>query len=135
MAENPMGYHIWELSADYRVWRMLERVGRRQQWDDKPVSTPGHWESRSGATEYARRNLRGKRIRVAACTWPDCAFEHLPDWIERRPEAEIEQVRCRKLNELRRRNSRRRERELRRRREFEAAVDRAVAERLAGLGR
>ena len=125
------GYHIWELSKDFRVWRMLERVGRRQQADDPPVSTPGHFLTRSGATEYGRRNLHGRTTQVRACDWPDCASQHLEVFLEQQPEEVLEAVKERKVEENRRSRQRRRVKDMKRKAEFEEAVEREVAVRLA----
>ena len=127
------GYHIWEQSKDFRLWRMLERVGRRQQADDPPVSTPGHFMTRSGATEYGRRNLRERTIQVRACTWPHCAAQHLAEFLELQPEEVVEAVRERKAEESRQSRQRRRVKDQKRRAEFEEAVERAVVARLASL--
>ena len=127
------GYHIWEQSKDFRVWRMLERVGRRQQADDPPVSTPGHFMTRSGATEYGRRNLRERTIQVRACSWPNCASQHLAEFLELQPEEVLEAVRERKAEENRLSRQRRRVKDIKRKAEFEEAVEREVTARLASL--
>ena len=127
------GYHIWEQSRDFRVWRMLERVGRRQQADDPPVSTPGHFLTRSGATEYGRRNLRGRTIQVRACSWPNCASQHLTEFLDLQPEEVVEAVKERKVEENRLSRQRRRVKDIKRKEEFEQAVEREVAARLASL--
>ena len=124
------GYHIWEKSKDFRVWRMLERVGRRQQADDPPVSTPGHFLTRSGATEYGRRNLRERTIQVRACAWPNCASQHLDEFLELQPEEVVEAVKERKVEENRLSRQRRRVKDVKRKAEFEEAVEREVAARL-----
>ena len=59
--------------------------------------------------------------------------ETLPGMVERRPLAELKQVRSRKAAELRRRNARHRIRDEERQRRFDEAVERDVAERLAAL--
>ena len=126
------GYHLWTLSNDFRVWRMLDTVGRRQQTDDTPIQGPAHFLTRSGATEYVRRNLRGRGIQVRACTRPNCAFQHNGTWLAERTPEEIEAVRARKLAERKNADARRKLRDEDRAARFAEAGEAAVTARLKG---
>ena len=133
MPSGDHGYHIWELSRDFRVWRMLDRINRRETWDDPGISTPGHFLTRSAATEYVRRNLKDRNTTVRACAWPACAFVHLSEFLEGRPPYELADVAERKRGEARAADARRRKRDAKRQADFARAVAAEVERRLAAV--
>ena len=132
MSENT-GYHIWKLSGDKRTWTMLESVPRHLPGDDMAFPSEGHFLGRSGATEYVRRNLKGRTVMVKQCTWPNCAFRHLPEFLAGRPPDEVAAVQESRRLEAKAKRQRRAERDRRHKQAFEAAVAAEVALRLAAL--
>ena len=133
MAEDT-GYHIWELSKDFHIWRMLDRLPRRVPGDDVPFLTPGHFIGRSGASEYIRRNLKGRTVMVRQCTWPNCGFQHLEEFLAAMPADEVAMVNARRTAEAKAQRQRRADKQRKRKADFEEAVATEVARRLTALG-
>ena len=113
------GYHIWALSKDFRIWRLMEFVGRVEPGDDLPLSSPGHWwappdaekgNPRGAANQYALRHMKGRIFQVRRCTWPDCGGQHLEEFLRGQPAEVVDMVKKRKAAEGRRRRERRKER-------------------------